>query len=103
VNEKGILPDPIVVKTNDVVLWDFPTEQLNDLVRLKEENDLYNYIERAKEINPRRFLCRAYKEPGVYHYMSPSLDVTVGSNKNKTTGLEVNLFKFNLYFNCCIL
>jgi len=93
VNEKGVVPDPIVVKTNDVVLWDFPAEQHNDLVRLKEENDLYNYIERSKEIKPRRFLSRAYKEPGVYHYMSPSLDVTVGSNKNKKTGLEVNKFQ----------
>ncbi|CAF0781764.1 unnamed protein product [Brachionus calyciflorus] len=76
-NERGPQPDPIVIKQNDVVIWKFDSEQTNDVVLIKKESDLYSYSESSKEILPRKYLSHAFKESGVYHFVSPSFDMTV--------------------------
>ena len=49
VSEKGLNPDPLVVHLNDLVIWEFPTKQSNDLVRILTESDLYTYIEKSQD------------------------------------------------------
>ena len=83
----------MVIHANDVVIWEFPDKQSNDLVRIITESDLYTYIEKSKEVVPRRFLSRAFREPGVYHYSSPSFDNTIDPQYlDDYKGLHVSFF-----------
>lgn len=77
VNENGPSPDPIVVHSNDLVIWQFDKYQAYDLRRVKTEKDFYDYAQKSREIVPRRFLSRAFRDVGVYHFVSPSFDNTV--------------------------
>jgi plastocyanin len=90
VDKAGIVPDPIVVHTNDLVIWEFTEFQSYDLVRVKTEKDLFEYADSAKQIVPRRYLSRAFKEIGVYHFVSPSFDTTVDpKNIENARGIDV--------------
>lgn len=90
VNEKGLEPDPIIIRANDVVIWEFPTYQHNDLVLVKSESDFVKYIEMAEPIDPRRFLSRAFKDPGLYHFITPSFDTTIDQKYlENAKGLDV--------------
>jgi hypothetical protein len=80
----------MVIKVNDLIIWEFSNYQTSDVVQVKSETDLLKYAEKAAEILPRRFLSRAFKEPGAYHFVSPSFDVTVDRNNvERTRGLDV--------------
>lgn len=93
INERGPEPDPIVINQNDVVVWKFETEQTNNVVLIKNESDLYTYSENAQDILPRRYLSHSFRESGVFHFVSPSFDVTVKPEFIEDAhGLDVNKF-----------
>lgn len=82
---------------NDIVIWNFQIPQLNDLVLIKSQSDLKTYVENSQEIIPRRYLSKAFKDPGVYHFTSPAFDVTVDPrNLEDIKGLDVSIISFNL-------
>ncbi|RNA39086.1 hypothetical protein BpHYR1_016858, partial [Brachionus plicatilis] len=77
VNERNMSPDPIVVYQNDVVIWKFDFDQTSDVVLVKKEDDLVSYSKIARDIVPRRYLSYSFRNPGIYHFASPSFDMTV--------------------------
>ena len=81
VSDKSITPDPIIVRVYDVVIWSFAKPQANDLVFVRSENELAKYQELSKDIVPRRYLSRAFSEPGTYHFASLSFDSTLHSTR----------------------
>ena len=90
VSENGLTPDPLVVHINDVVIWEFPKKKSKELVRVKTEADLIKYVANCKDIVPRRFMSRSFKDPGVYHFVSSSLDSTVSKQQiEHANGLDV--------------
>ena len=95
VSETGINPDPIVVHVNDIVIWAFTKYQTNDVVLVDNENNLLKYIELSKDILPRRYLSHAFGKPGMYHFASPSFDISVESSSIEAAkGLDVKNFFF---------
>ena len=90
ITESGLSPDPIVVHVDDIVIWAFNKPQINDLVLIDNENDLIKYAELSQNILPRRHLSYSFKEPGIYHFASPSFDLAVDSSRSEASkGLEV--------------
>ncbi len=90
VNESGISPDPIVIHANDLVVWEFHQFQSRDVIRVKSEKDCYDYNQKCREILPRRFLSKSFKEVGIYHFVSPSFDLTLDpQNIEKARGIYV--------------
>jgi len=97
VNEKGLNPDPIVISVNDIVIWEFPKQQSNDLVMIQSNQDLKNYNEKSLSLIPRRFLSKAFKDPGIYHFTSPSFDATIDpKSANNLNGINVSHFKHRI-------
>lgn len=89
-NKNGLDQDPIVIHLNDLVVWQFEDDQKCDVHLIKSQKDLFQYVELARDILPRKFLSRAFKEPGVFHFVSPSFDTTVDeSNIENARGLDV--------------
>ena len=88
--ETGISPDPIVVYVNDIVIWAFSNYQTNDIVLIDNETDIIKNPELSKSITQRRHLSYSFKEPGVYHFASPSFDCAIESTSMEAIkGLEV--------------
>lgn len=91
----------MIIKVNDMIVWEFSSYQTSDVVQIKSEEDFYKYPDVGAKILPRRFLSRAFREPGAYHFASLSFDRTVDqSNVERSRGLDVSsiLWIFNL---CC--
>jgi hypothetical protein len=98
VSERGLDPDPIVVHVNDVVVWEFYEHQTSDVVTVKSAHDLIKYSTMAQDVLPRRYLSRAFKEPGAYHFVSPSFDAAVNPQAHtQARGLDV-CHLFFLYY-----
>ena len=94
VNDKGLNPDPIIINVNDVVIWEFTKQQCNDLVMIQSLEEIQKYANKSRDLIPRRFLSRSFKEPGIYHFTSPSFDATIDSKSlNSVNGLSVIIFK----------
>lgn len=90
VNDETLSPDPLVVNQNDVVIWKFDSDQTNDLVLIKKSEDLVSYTKIARDILPRKYLSYSFKNPGIYHFASPSFDLTVKPEYyEKVKALEV--------------
>ena len=79
VNETFLNPDPVVINVNDVVVWEFLRHQKKDLVLISSEEDSKNYAEKAKDLLPTKFISKSFREPGVFHFMSPSFDRAIKS------------------------
>lgn len=93
VNERGIDPDPMVIKVNDMIVWEFTGYQTSDVVQIKSQEDFYKYPELGGQILPRRFLSRAFREPGAYHFASVAFDRAVDqSNVERSRGLDVCVY-----------
>lgn len=98
INEKEISPDPIVVHKNDVVIWKFDSDQTNDKVLIKKEEDLVSYSKISREILPRRFLSHVFRNNGVYHFASPSFDTTIKPEFfEKVNALEVRYYIIDIF------
>ncbi len=82
VNKTIINPDPVIINLNDVVVWEFEQPQNKDLVLISSDDDLKNYTEKARDLLLSRFISKAFKEPGVYHFMSPSFDRALKLDKS---------------------
>lgn len=92
INEREILPDPIVVYKNDVVVWKFDSDQTNDKVLIKNADDLVSYSKISREILPRRYLSHVFRHNGIYHFASPSFDTTIKPEFfEKVRALEVQI------------
>ena len=83
VMDKCIMPDPVIVNVNDVVVWEFSEPQNKGLVLINSNEDQQNYADKANDILPTKFLSKSFKEPGVFHFSSPSFDRALKS-ENKT-------------------
>ena len=80
----------MVIKVNDMILWEFASYQAYDLVQIKSIQDFYNYGENSTPILPRRFLSRAFREPGAYHFVSLAFDLAVNQgNVDRSRGIDV--------------
>ena len=101
VRDEGIVADPIVVHTNDLVIWEFAKFQTQDLVRVKSEKDFFEYAKNSRVLLPRRYLSRAFKDVGVYHFVSPSFDITVDiKNAERARAVDVSLLLIFYYIVC---
>lgn len=100
VSEKGLNPDPIVINVNDVVIWEFAKPQSSDLVMIQSNEDIKSYNEKSRNLVHRRFLSKAFKDPGIYHFTSPSFDNTIDpKSANNLNGMNVSmLFKIENFF-----
>ena len=90
VNSTSIDPDPVIVSLNDVVVWEFERRQIKDLALITSDEDLKNYSKTAQDILPTRFISKAFNEPGVFHFMSPSFDKALKSENTH----DVKIMKF---------
>lgn len=80
----------MVIKVNDMIIWEFSTYQTDDLVQLKSAEDFLNYAENSEKVLPRRFLSRAFREPGAYHFVSLAFDQVVNrGNVERSRGIDV--------------
>jgi hypothetical protein len=75
--ESGLDPDPAVIHVNDLVVWEFSANQTSDVVEVKTPDVLLKYSKMAADILPRRYLSRSFKDPGAFHFVSPSFDTTI--------------------------
>ena len=91
ITEKGINPDPLVIHVNDVVLWCFAKSQSYDLIQIKSEEDLTNYPDLSKEIVPRRYLSKSFKEAGVFHYASLAFDATIDPTRKSVEDQAIDV------------
>ena len=80
-SDKGLSPDPIIVHVNDVVIWSFAKPQSNGLVFIQSEHELAKYQELSQDIVPRRYLSRAFSEPGTYHFASLAFDAALHATR----------------------
>ena len=80
VSDRILDPDPVVVSVNDVVVWEFGRRQTKGLVLIESAEDARNYAEKALDILPTKFISKSFKEPGVFHFMSPSFDRALKSD-----------------------
>ena len=64
-------PDPVRIRVNDVVIWEFNQRQSTNLVLISSNEDFQTYEDKVKQRIPTTFISKSFKDPGVFHFLCP--------------------------------